>query len=524
MRKFLSFLLVFAMLLALVACGSENSPSDPTDISSPSQTEPVVNPTTTPTESDSEESRPTLEPTTATDPSVPSECQHKFETTIISKSTCVDVGYVDSVCASCGETVREETPALGHLFGIDGLCSRCGEGDPNYNEGSFECEHDHRIVSQTEATCTKPGQTLYGCTKCNSAYTQTTPKKDHDYAAATCTKPSSCKLCGLSIGSALGHNYIISNKTQATCTTAGKITYTCEKCGDQYADSITASGHNFLAATCDNPKTCSVCSVKQGSALGHSYDSDHVCTRCGAKDPNTPTDVTVTIRSDKGALISGIRVSIYTGSNPQPDDTDVTNSNGQVSLQAGNISGGYQLVLSDVPERYIAKDSYHFSATTANITLSAASIISPTDHSNANYKVGSTMGAFTLTDTDGVSYTLSELLQTKKLVVLNFWFTACGPCNSEFPHFEAVYQKYKDQIALLALDPIDNEASIRNFKENNPYTFPMLSDSVKLAQGFGVIAYPTTVIISPSGTIQKIEVGAYTSAEAFEKDILQYLR
>ena len=41
--------------------------------------------------------------------------------------------------------------------------------------------------------------------------------------------------------------------------------------------------HNWVAATCVAPKTCSVCGTTEGEALGHSYKDD-VCTVCGQEN------------------------------------------------------------------------------------------------------------------------------------------------------------------------------------------------------------------------------------------------
>ena len=46
--------------------------------------------------------------------------------------------------------------------------------------------------------------------------------------------------------------------------------------------------HNFSKATCTEPAKCSLCSLVNGSKLGHNYVSGK-CSRCGASDPNFST-------------------------------------------------------------------------------------------------------------------------------------------------------------------------------------------------------------------------------------------
>ena len=66
---------------------------------------------------------------------------------------------------------------------------------------------------------------------------------------------------------------------------------TCNTCGA--TRSVT---HSYSAATCTKPKTCSICGVTSGSALGHKYDDEYdaTCNVCGEerevpeKPPVTP--------------------------------------------------------------------------------------------------------------------------------------------------------------------------------------------------------------------------------------------
>jgi len=47
---------------------------------------------------------------------------------------------------------------------------------------------------------------------------------------------------------------------------------------------LVACGHEWTAATCTAPKTCSVCNQTEGTALAHSYSAG-ICTFCGSDDP-----------------------------------------------------------------------------------------------------------------------------------------------------------------------------------------------------------------------------------------------
>ena len=79
----------------------------------------------------------------------------------------------------------------------------------------------------------------------------------HEWVAATCTTPETCSKCGKTQGEALGHSWM-----DATCT-APK---TCTVCGETEGEALP---HTWQDATCTTPKTCSICGATDGKALGH---------------------------------------------------------------------------------------------------------------------------------------------------------------------------------------------------------------------------------------------------------------
>ena len=59
----------------------------------------------------------------------PQPCQWD-EGVVTTEPTCTTAGVKTFSCSVHGETRTEELPALGHTFGADGACIRCGEKDP----------------------------------------------------------------------------------------------------------------------------------------------------------------------------------------------------------------------------------------------------------------------------------------------------------------------------------------------------------------------------------------------------------
>lgn len=67
----------------------------------------------------------------------------------------------------------------------------------------------------------------------------------HEYLEATCTEPKHCDICGKSIGESIGHSYKLSATVEPTCTINGKMQYICERCDDTYYEVIDALGHIY---------------------------------------------------------------------------------------------------------------------------------------------------------------------------------------------------------------------------------------------------------------------------------------
>lgn len=148
----------------------------------------------------------------------------------------------------------------------------------NVSGGMVEviCNHEYDDGEvTTQPTCTETGVKTYTCEKCGETYTETV--------------------------AALGHDYVGTVTKEATCTEDGEMTYTCSRCGDSYTEVIPSEeGHEWddgvvtTEPTCTEPGvktyTCSKCGATKTEeipALGHDYTSavtkPATCTEPGVK-------------------------------------------------------------------------------------------------------------------------------------------------------------------------------------------------------------------------------------------------
>ena len=103
-----------------------------------------------------------------------------------------------------------------------------------------------------------------------------------------------------------------------------------------------------------------------------------------------------------------------------------------------------------------------------------------------------------------------------QVVVLNFWASWCGPCVTEMPAFDRVYNEYRDRgVTFLGIDTQDVELAAKAFADRIDVTYPLAVDETgRLAAEFGrvgsdgVFALPTTVILGADGRVLRTWVGA----------------
>ena len=126
---------------------------------------------------------------------------------------------------------------------------------------------------------------------------------------------------------------------------------------------------------------------------------------------------------------------------------------------------------------------------------------------------------FELADQYGNTHRLSDY--RGKVVFLNFWATWCGPCRSEMPDIQKLYEEYSAQgeaaevVILGAAAPgMGQEGSwdeIAGFMKENGYTYPVLMDTeYEMFSWYGISAFPTTFMIDKEGYIYGYVPGQMT--------------
>ncbi len=190
-----------------------------------------------------------------------------------------------------------------------------------------------------------------------------------------------------------------------------------------------------------------------------------------------------------------------------------TDAEGKVSFQMPE-SNAYAIQISGAPKGYQVAKSYGFSGSSAFISLES-SLVTDEAIAGASLGLGDVMYDFSVMTPAGETVTLSEVLQEKKMVLLNFWYTTCTYCVAEFPYMQEAYETYLDDVGIIAVNPLEQDAAISAFQSQHGLTFSMAKCAPAWASAFGVKGYPTSVIIDRYGVICLIEEGGITSLRPF---------
>jgi thiol-disulfide isomerase/thioredoxin len=108
--------------------------------------------------------------------------------------------------------------------------------------------------------------------------------------------------------------------------------------------------------------------------------------------------------------------------------------------------------------------------------------------------------------TDSAGKPVSSADFAGKVVVVNLWYAACGPCRDEAPDLAAIAGEYPDTVAFLGVNTRDDADTAAAFEATFSIPYPSIVDS----SGAAVLALrgvappnavPTTLVLDASGRV-----------------------
>ncbi len=440
--------------------------------------------------------------------------EHNYEWTTLTEPTCESAGTKQGVCTICGKKTKAEgDPALGHDWVTD------------------------REIRP--ATCAREGEAIQHCSRCGTSATNKLPVNDeHNFRrtgkvvrAATCTEEAlvevKCTRCSVTTTvteSPLGHAWAIDSiERDATCTEDGLMHETCERegCGETRDVTVPAHGH-------ERGEVVYVSEPSFDSA-GSKY---YKCSICGEKiegsdvtipqlEANTPItyEFRLVRNNEKKSLCNFLDLTgTVKKSNGDPAGT-VTFKGGSATIDL--LPETYTIAFSNLPAG-VTVPMASVSAQRPSLDITVRGELQPAASGPlGTYKTGSVMHDFTVTDINETKLTLSELLQTKDIVVLTYFYADCQPCQNEFTGMQNAYAAFSENIAIVAIDTQSD--SVQRIRDDvigaHGLTFNVcakcdVGDDIFLA--LGTQSTPTTIVIDKEGFIVEFHAGSYLGDAAWQ--------
>jgi len=125
-----------------------------------------------------------------------------------------------------------------------------------------------------------------------------------------------------------------------------------------------------------------------------------------------------------------------------------------------------------------------------------------------NAQIGNPAPDFTVTDINGNTHRLYDYIEAGKIVVLDFYYTTCGPCIFYSPQVNLAYEKYgcnTANVVFLSIDYNDTDSEVEAYDNEYAIEFPSISGLEGGGNGvvsqYGIIGFPTFYVIDSSKTI-----------------------
>ena len=96
------------------------------------------------------------------------------------------------------------------------------------------------------------------------------------------------------------------------------------------------------------------------------------------------------------------------------------------------------------------------------------------------YEVGDQLADFSITCVDGSEFHLAD--ERGKITFINLWATYCTPCVMELPYFSEFAEKYKDDVAVLAVHDSLASKGVDDFLSDKTFAFRIAVDSKEIGR------------------------------------------
>jgi thiol-disulfide isomerase/thioredoxin len=150
----------------------------------------------------------------------------------------------------------------------------------------------------------------------------------------------------------------------------------------------------------------------------------------------------------------------------------------------------------------------------ALLVLGAAMLLGSCAGAGGPVRQGEVAPVLTVTTLEGA---LSEIRpEAGRAVWLAFWATWCYPCRAEWPDLNQAQRDLAgDGLILVAISVNESIGTVQQFLDEQPAAFEVALDPRgQAAARYGVIGFPTHVLIDDAGVVRAVVRGPLDAARA----------
>ncbi|MDO9455558.1 TlpA disulfide reductase family protein [Nocardioides sp.] len=110
-----------------------------------------------------------------------------------------------------------------------------------------------------------------------------------------------------------------------------------------------------------------------------------------------------------------------------------------------------------------------------------------------------------------------DLSSLRGPMLINLWYSGCGPCRAEMPILQQVHEQYVDRVDVVGLDIETYPEAAISFADMIGATYPQIADpggEIFDDADLGLrAAYPQTMFVDADGAVAFIQVGEIDSID-----------
>jgi len=112
---------------------------------------------------------------------------------------------------------------------------------------------------------------------------------------------------------------------------------------------------------------------------------------------------------------------------------------------------------------------------------------------------GEAFGEVGVLTADGADFRLAT---DGRPMVVNFWYSACGPCSRELKWFGQLAAELGDTVRFVGVNPEDDAARMVDYAAERGVDYELYLDDDYAAQDqFEIVGFPLTLFVAADGTI-----------------------